>query len=443
MAKYKDKIDLYDDRGKLIEKNLPLEAISPLYNPAIKRIGMLAKRTIAVDLAGIEKGLKTGRVGGGVIKGKEINAPVVKDAEKVAKKVRDILKVGKDDDTEARVILEGKRIILMVPTARLEAGVEYTTGFTNAAAAVTQAIIELYDVDMYRANMVKAAVWGRYPQTMTFQGSNLKSILEVPQNNEGAGYALRNIMANHIVALSGKNTMNAAALSSIFEQTAMFEMGDAIGPFERMHLLGLAFQGLNANNMTYDLVKENGKTGTVGTVVESLVGRAIEDKVIKVKEKLPSGYKVFTTSDVPLWNAYAATGMLAAIMVNVGAARASQGVPSTILYYNDLLEHETSLPGVDFGRAMGTSVGMSFFSHSIYGGGGPGLFHGNHVVTKHSKGFVVPVIAAGCSIDAGTQMFSPEATSPLVREVFGDIPEFRTPLKMVGKEAKKIASEVA
>jgi methyl-coenzyme M reductase beta subunit len=443
MAKYKDKIDLYDDRGKLIERNLPLEAISPLYNPAIKRIGMLAKRTIAVDLAGIEKGLKTGRVGGGVIKGKEIDAPVVKDAEKIAKKIRDILKVGKDDDTEARVILEGKRIILMVPTARLDAGVEYTTGFTNAAAAVTQAIIELYDVDMYRANMVKAAVWGRYPQTMTFQGSNLKSILEVPQNNEGAGYALRNIMANHIVALTGKNTMNAAAISSIFEQTAMFEMGDAIGPFERMHLLGLAYQGLNANNMTYDLVKENGKTGTVGSVVESLVGRALEDKVIKVKEKLPSGYKVFTTSDVPLWNAYAATGMLAAIMVNVGAARASQGVPSTILYYNDLLEHETSLPGVDFGRAMGTSVGMSFFSHSIYGGGGPGLFHGNHVVTKHSKGFVVPVIAAGCSIDAGTQMFSPEATSPLVKEVFGDIPEFRTPLKMVGKEAKKIASEVA
>jgi hypothetical protein len=30
MAKYKDKIDLYDDRGKVIEKGVPLEAISPL-----------------------------------------------------------------------------------------------------------------------------------------------------------------------------------------------------------------------------------------------------------------------------------------------------------------------------------------------------------------------------------------------------------------------------
>jgi methyl-coenzyme M reductase beta subunit len=133
--------------------------------------------------------------------------------------------------------------------------------------------------------------------------------------------------------------------------------------------------------------------------------------------------------------------MLAAICVNIGAARASQGIPSTILYYNDLLEHETSLPGCDYGRCMGTSVGMSFFSHSIYGGGGPGLFHGNHVVTKHAKGFVIPVIAAGCALDAGTQYFSPENTSSLMKEVFGDIPEFKTPIKVVGKEAKKIKDD--
>jgi methyl-coenzyme M reductase beta subunit len=438
MAKYKDKVDLYDERGKVIEKDVPLEAISPLYNPAIQKIASLAKRTIAVDLAGLEKSLKSGKVGGGYIKGKEIDAAIVANAEKVAKKVKEILKVEKDDDTEVNVLAGGKQLIVIVPSRRLDSGIEYTTGFTSAAAAVTEAVIELFDVDMFRANMVKGAVWGRYPQTLNFLGSNLKTILEVPQNNEGAGYALRNIMANHIVALTGKNSMNAAALSSIFEQTAMFELGDAIGPFERYHLLGLAYQGLNANNMTIDLVKENGKTGTVGTVVESLVARAIEDKVIKVKEKLPSGYKVYTTSDFPLWNAYAATGMLAATMVNIGAARASQGVPSTILYYNDLLEHETGLPGVDYGRAMGVSVGMSFFSHSIYGGGGPGLFHGNHVVTKHSKGFVIPVIAAACSLDAGTQMFSPENTSGLVRDVFGEIPEFKSPMKAVGREAKKL-----
>ncbi|HOK28313.1 MAG TPA: methyl-coenzyme M reductase subunit beta, partial [Methanomassiliicoccaceae archaeon] len=277
MAKYKD---------KLIEKDVPLDAINPLYNPAIQRIVSLAKRTIAVDLAGIEKGLKTGRVAGGYIKGKEIDVEVVANADKIAKRVKDILKVDKDDDTDVHPILGGKRLVVQVPTRRVETGVEYTTGFTAAAAAVTQAIIDEFGIDMFHANMVKTAVWGRYPQTINFLGSNVKSILEVPQNNEGAGYALRNIMANHVVALASKNSLNAAAISSIFEQTAMFELGDAIGPFERYHLLGLAYQGLNANNLTVDLVKECGKNGTVGDVVGAIVGRAIEDKVIKVKEKL-------------------------------------------------------------------------------------------------------------------------------------------------------------
>lgn len=174
MAKYKDKIDLYDDRGKLIEKDVPLDAISPLYNPAIQRIASLAKRAIAVDLLGIEKSLKTGRVGGGYIKGKEIDAALVANADKIAKAIKDIIKVEKDDDTDVRVLSEGKKIIVVVPSRRLDSGIEYTTGFTAAAAAVTQVIIDLFDVDMFHANMVKGAVWGRYPQTMVMMGSNCK-----------------------------------------------------------------------------------------------------------------------------------------------------------------------------------------------------------------------------------------------------------------------------
>ena len=158
MAKYKDKIDLYDDKGKLIEKDVPLDAINPLYNPAIQRIVSLAKRTIAVDLAGIEKGLKTGRVAGGYIKGKEIDVEVVANADKIAKRVKDILKVDKDDDTDVHPILGGKRLVVQVPTRRVETGVEYTTGFTAAAAAVTQAIIDEFGIDMFHANMVKTAV---------------------------------------------------------------------------------------------------------------------------------------------------------------------------------------------------------------------------------------------------------------------------------------------
>ena len=444
MPKYKDVIDLYDDRGKKIASQVPLEAISPLRNAAIQKIASLTKRTVAVSLAGIENALKTGKMAGDStqIKGKEIDIPLVKNADKIAARIKEMVQVYDGDDTVVEVKSGGKNIVVVAPTQRLAAGVEYTTGFTVTAAATVQAIIDEFNIPMYKANMVKGAVWGRYPQTVTFTGANVKSILEVPQNNEGAGYALRNIMANHVVALVNRNAMQGVALSAIFEQLGSYEMGDAVGPFERGALLALAYEGLNANNMLYSIVKKNGKTGTVGTVIESLLERAIDDGVIRVKETLPSGYKVYTTDDMPLWNAYAATGQVAAVMVNVGAARAAQGVPATILYYNDILEHETGLPSADYGRSMGVCVGMSFFSHSIYGGGGPGLFHGNHVVTKHSKGVLIPAVTAANCLDGGTQTFSAEATSGLFREVFGGVEEFRTPMQFVGKEAKKVAKKL-
>ena len=442
MPKYEDKIDLYDDYGKRIAKDVPLEALSPLRNKAIQKIASLTKRTIGVSLAGIQNALATGAIAGNIIQGKEIKADLVKDAEKLAKDIKEMVQVVDGDDTVVNVIDEGKTLVVIVPQARTDAGIEYTTGFTSVAAAVTEAIITRYKVPMYKANMVKAAVWGKYPQTVNFVGSNIKTILEVPQNNEGAGFALRNIMSNHVVALVKRNAMQGVALSAIFETCAAYEMGDAVGPFERQHLLSLAYQGMNANNIVYSLVKKNGKTGTVGTVLESLMERAIADGVIRVKEVLPSGYKVDTTDDLPLWNAYAAAGEVAAVMVNVGAARAAQGVPSTVLYYNDLLEHESGLPGVDYGRAEGVGVGMSFFSHSIYGGGGPGLFHGNHVVTRHAKGTLIPAVTAGNCLDGGTQFFSAEKTSGVFQKIFGGMPEFNTPLQFVGAEAKKIKNKM-
>jgi methyl-coenzyme M reductase beta subunit len=442
MPKYEDKIDLYDDYGKRIAKDVPLEALSPLRNKAIQKIASLTKRTIGVSLAGIQNALATGAIAGNIIQGKEIKADLVKDAEKLAKDIKEMVQVVDGDDTVVNVIDEGKTLVVIVPQARTDAGIEYTTGFTTVAAAVTEAIIDRYKVPMYKANMVKAAVWGKYPQTVNFVGSNIKTILEVPQNNEGAGFALRNIMSNHVVALVKRNAMQGVALSAIFETCAAYEMGDAVGPFERQHLLSLAYQGMNANNIVYSLVKKNGKTGTVGTVIESLMERAIADGVIRVKEVLPSGYKVYTTDDLPLWNAYAAAGEVAAVMVNVGAARAAQGVPSTVLYYNDLLEHESGLPGVDYGRAEGVGVGMSFFSHSIYGGGGPGLFHGNHVVTRHAKGTLIPAVTAGNCLDGGTQFFSAEKTSGVFQKIFGGMPEFNTPLQFVGAEAKKIKNKI-
>ena len=64
----------------------------------------------------------------------------------------------------------------------------------------------------------------------------------------------------------------------------MFEMGDAIGAFERLHLLGLAYQGLNADNMVLDLVKQNAE-GNVGNVVASTVDKAIGE-MLYLKQKI-------------------------------------------------------------------------------------------------------------------------------------------------------------
>jgi len=73
MAKFNDTIDLYDDTGKLLKSNVPLEKISPLINPATRKIIDLTKRTIAVNLGGIEAPLKTGKVGKGHVLGRELD----------------------------------------------------------------------------------------------------------------------------------------------------------------------------------------------------------------------------------------------------------------------------------------------------------------------------------------------------------------------------------
>ena len=443
MAKFDDKVDLYDDRGSLVEADVPIEALSPLRNPAIKNIISGVKRTVAVNLEGIEKSLKTASVGGAKSKilGREMDLDIVAQADSIAAAVKDMLQVTEDDDTKCEVLSGGKRILVQIPTIRLDSSAEYSVATLATATALTQAIIKEFDVNMYDANMVKAAILGRYPQSVEYMGANLKTMLDVPQKLEGPGYSLRNIKANDFVAATLKNTLQATALASIFEQTAMFEMGDAVGAYERMHLLGLAYQGLNADNMVLGLVQDNAKEGTVGSIVQDTIAKAEADGVIAVEKEL-TGYNMYATSDAAKWNAYAAAGCTAAIMVNVGAARAAQGIPSTILYFNDNIEFATGLPGIDFGRAEGVAVGFSFFSHSIYGGGGPGLFNGNHVVTRHSKGYTIPCVAAGMSLDAGTQLFSPEATSGLIKEVYSEIDEFREPLKYVALAAAEIKGDI-
>jgi len=434
-----DKIDLYSDRGVLLKSDVDLSAVSPLKNAAMQRLIALTKRTVAVNLAGIENAFKAGKVGGGGrrIKGRELNYDVVANAGTLAGKIKELLQVAPGDDTNVQVLGGGKQLLVQIPTARINAASEFVVGMTAAAGATTEALIQQFKAGYAEAPMVHAAVWGEYPQTVGMNGGNVASVLNIPQNDEGLGFALRNIMANHLAMITKRNAMNAAALASIFEQIGEMEMGNCFGIFERHQLLGLAYQGLNADNLLYSTVKANGKTGTIGTVVQSIVGRALEDKVIKAGKKLPSGYTMYEANDVSKWNAYCAAGVLAATMVNCGALRGAQAVSSTLLYFNDIMEKETALPACDFGRVMGTAVGFSFFSHSIYGGGGPGVFNGNHVVTRHSRGFAIPCVAAAIALDAGTQMFTPEMTSGLVGAIYSEIKEFREPIVSVAEAVQK------
>lgn len=432
MAKYSDTIDLYDDKGKLLKSNVALEKISPCVNKGILKTIDMTKRTAAINLGGVEKALKTGAIGKNqIIAGRELDLDISGHAGAIKDKITKMLQVQEGDDTEVRSLAGGKLLLCTVPSSRLAAAATYDATTTACASAATYAIIDEFDVDMFNGSTVKAAVWGTYPQTMDMVGGAVASIMSIPQNNEGMGYALRNIPANHAVMITNKNAMQGAALTAIYEQAGEFEMGMAIGPFERAQLLLLGYQGLNANNLVYDLVSKNGKTGTVGSVVQSLVERAIEDKVITPGKKGPSGYIFYDTKDPMMWNAYTAAGTLAATMVNCGAGRFAQAVSSTLLYFNDLIEHETGLPGCDFGRVMGVAVGFSFFSHSIYGGGGPGVFNGNHVVTRHAAGVGMPCIVAACALDGGTQMFSPEDTSKIYQDTFGQFDEFAKPIQNV------------
>ena len=443
MPTYEDRIDLYGTDGKLLESDVPLEAVSPMLNPTMEKIVHEVKRSVAVNLSGIETALEKAAYGGksNYIPGRELELPLIENVDVLTEKIEKMIRIDDEDDFNLKLINKGNQLLVQLPSQRMKMAADYTVSTMVTGSAVVQAIIDTFNVDKFDASSVKTAVLGKYPQSVDFSGANVSALLGPPQMLEGMGYGLRNIMANHVVAITKKNTLNAVALSSILEQTANFEMGDAIGAFERFHLLGLAYQGLNANNLVFDLVKENGK-GTVGTVVTSLVERALDDGVIKVAKTMPSGYNIYEPVDWALWNAYAASGLISSVIVNIGASRAAQGIASTILYYNDILEFETSLPGVDYGRVEGTGVGMSFFSHSIYGGGGPGIFHGNHVVTRHSKGFAVPCATAAMCLDAGTQMFSPEATSGMVGNIYSDIEYFKEPLQYVADGAREIKDQM-
>ena len=136
MAKFDDKIDLFDDRGNEIASGVPIEAISPLRNPAIKNIVKGVKRTVAVNLEGLEKSLKTASVGGDKsrILGRELDLDIVGNAEAIADKMKGIIQISADDDTVVTPISGGKRLLVQVPTQRIDVAAEYSTAPLSSAS---------------------------------------------------------------------------------------------------------------------------------------------------------------------------------------------------------------------------------------------------------------------------------------------------------------------
>ena len=438
-----NRFTIHGDRGEVLAENLSLEAINPYKNAVMREILHTLKRTAIIDLNKLETSLRNGSVGntmaiGGECKvlGRELDLPIVEHISSIADRVYNMLRISDDDDTFVEIL--DSLLIVQIPSVAISMGTEYTQAHLLPATALGYAIIDEFELGIFDGvDMVKSAIMGRYPQTVDTSGGVVSTLISFPQNVEGLASGYRSLSVNTIVALTGKRTFDAVALSSMLEHAAMFESGAAMGPYKRYHLLGMAYQGFNANNMVYELVRDQGN-GTISEIIEAVVDMAMNDGVIKLDKELSSGYRMYNACDSSMWNAYASAGLLAATIQNAGAARCAQGAPSTMQFYTDILSMATSLPGVDFGRALGTATSFEWLTHNSYGGGEVGIFSGEHVVTKGSKGFIIPCAAAALCLDSGTMMYSPEVISKNMFKLRDVLPVFKDPLARIAENAKEI-----
>ncbi|MHA1648743.1 MAG: coenzyme-B sulfoethylthiotransferase subunit beta [Candidatus Helarchaeota archaeon] len=456
----KDMVDIYTDEGD-VYKNIPVQAFSPLYNPYITKIIRFIKRTAFVSLEQLQQNYQRGRYGEmTALRKDEIQMEqyirkwnILKAAPEIAARMQEIIALNPklndgDGAAEVKLLMDGKLLMVTLPDRRIDLAASSAPLFTITGVALAQAITEIFDVHIEKdpdgCTLIKTGIFGRFPQTREF-GSNcpIFAFMRPPQMEEGIGSLFRSMMINHVVALAKYRTFDAVALATILEQAGQFEMGNALGWFERYHLLGMVYQGFNANNLVMDLIQENAE-GTVGDVVHSVIKRAIKDGLLYLKSDKypivqPSGYRMYSTRDYPLWNAYSVAGALAAAIVNIGASRACQGVSAAISIYSDLLSIASGgLPDPDAGRLMGTALGFSFYTHSIYGGAGPGAFTMDHVITRHTSGFLTPCVAAAMCLDAGTQIFAPKVTSGNYLKLRKELPLFAEPHRKAAEAALSI-----
>ncbi|PKL72893.1 MAG: methyl-coenzyme M reductase subunit beta, partial [Methanobacteriales archaeon HGW-Methanobacteriales-2] len=189
MPTYEDKIDLYGADGKLLESDVPLEAVSPMLNPTIENIVQEVKRSVAVNLAGIEKSLDKAAYGGksNFIPGRELKLPIVENVDVLAEKIEKMIRVDDEDDFNLKLINKGEQLLVQLPSQRMKMAGDYTVSTMVTGSAVVQAIIDTFDVDKFDASAIKTAVLGQYPQTVDFTGANVSALLGPPQMLEGMG----------------------------------------------------------------------------------------------------------------------------------------------------------------------------------------------------------------------------------------------------------------
>ena len=458
--KYKDKVDLYSDEGKVLAEDIPIEALSPLRNPYMHEIYLTMKKTVVIDLKKLEDMIREGKAGWATLVGQdEVKMPwygfdvdLVENAAEIATELKKLIQVKDGDDTNVLLLEGGNTIVTQISESILRISADYSSAFTTVCVALGQIIAKMANLqpleNPYKIAFLKNCLQGRYPQATAPQpGNPVSPLLKYPTILEGFGTGLESIMINHIVALANNRTFHAAALTTILEQGAEYEMGDCVGWYERNQLLASAYQGFNANNLVLDLIKEN-HNGTVHDLIGSVMRRAYEDGVIQKPEKKypftqPSGYILWKTTDNPTWNAYTCAALIAATMINAGAARSAPTGITAIAYFPEMLAFESGgLPDPDFGRAMGTGVGYQFYTHGIYGGAGPGAFTLEHVITRSNSGFVTPCATAAMCLDAGTQIFKPTTTSGLYFLLADHLPVFKNPLEQLAEAAENVKNEI-
>ncbi len=431
-------VNLYNDSGKLVAEKVPVDGLDPARNRAVTRMLYEMKRTVVIDLDKVEKSLRTGSLGGEYCRMPHYAMPeiaIVENAERIRERVEAFIRTSKKDDARVALFDNGKRLLVQLPRSTLEVSADYTAPALVGGAASVQAIVDEFDIDPLKAQACASAVFGRYPSTIDFKGGAINSAMGVPLRLEHLGYGWRTVSSNVIVSIANRNAMKSAALSGCFEMSYLVNAGNLVGRYRRLYLLGFAYECLNAENLVYNTVRALGREGTTGKVICEIMERALDDGVIRKKEALPSGFTIYEPVDLELWNAYAACGMLAATMVNCGAARCAHSVSSVIVNYNEMLLNESGLPDVEFGRATGTGLLLDFLTHALYGGGEVGLMTANHPNLKTTKLFAMPCVCAATALDAGTLTYPPEKMTGIFSQIFREMTEFKNPIESIAEAA--------